>query len=128
MYYNCFLGSDVINFEINLSFLIKSFSHMAEKVRTRIWISEERKELLRWNKKHSSSFLSVLIEANKTKFFGRWESDFKRQHLIDQNKLKASKIILPPYRTHLLTIFYMIWKLACSHSFMSFPDHIEYFA
>ena len=77
---------------------------MAEKVRTRIWISEERKELLRWNKKHSSSFLSVLIEANKTKFFGRWESDFKRQHLIGQNKLKASIIILPAYRNHLLKL------------------------
>ena len=101
---------------------------MAEKVRTRIEYLKKKKELLRWNKKHSSSFLRVLIEANKTKFFGRWESDFKRQHLIDQNKLKASKIILPLYRTHILTSFYMMWKLACSHSFMSFPDHIEYFA
>ena len=36
-----------INFEINISFLIKSLSYMTKKVGTKIWISEERKELLR---------------------------------------------------------------------------------
>ena len=32
----CFPGCDVINFEINLSFLIKTFSYMTKKLRTKI--------------------------------------------------------------------------------------------
>ena len=50
---------DVIHFEINLRFLMKSFFYMTKKVRTKIWISLERKELLRCNKKHFSSFLET---------------------------------------------------------------------
>ena len=50
-------GLDVINFEINLIFPINpSFLH-DQKVKTKIWISWEWKELLRWNKKHCSPFL-----------------------------------------------------------------------
>ena len=45
---------EFINFEINLSFLIKLLSYMTKKVGTKIWISEERKDLLRWKKKHFS--------------------------------------------------------------------------
>ena len=40
-------------FDVDLYFLIKPFFYM-NKVRTKIEISQERKELLRWNKKHSS--------------------------------------------------------------------------
>ena len=32
----CFLGCDVINFEINFRYLIKSFSNMTRKARTKI--------------------------------------------------------------------------------------------
>ena len=35
----CYLGFDVINIVINLSFLIKPFYHMTQKMRTKIWIS-----------------------------------------------------------------------------------------
>ena len=44
----CQPGSDVINFEINLIFLIKSFFDMAKT---------SRQKFLRWNKKQFSSFL-----------------------------------------------------------------------
>ena len=55
--YSCityFPVDEFINFEINISFLIKSLSYMTKKVGTKLWISEERKELLRWKKKHFS--------------------------------------------------------------------------
>ena len=50
-------GSDVINFEINLIFLINSVFLHDQKVKTKIYITWEQKENLRWNKKHFSSFL-----------------------------------------------------------------------
>ena len=50
-------GCDVMNFEVNLIFLIKLFFLHDQKVVTKSKISWERKELLRWNKKHFSSFL-----------------------------------------------------------------------
>ena len=37
----CLLVCDIINFEIKLSFLIKPFSYMTKKVRTKIKISSE---------------------------------------------------------------------------------------
>ena len=40
-------------FDVDLNFLIKLFFYM-NKVRIKIEISQEQKELLRWNKKHSS--------------------------------------------------------------------------
>ena len=48
----CKPGCDVMNFEVNLIFLIKPFFLHGKKVVTRIYIARERKELLRWNKKH----------------------------------------------------------------------------
>ena len=54
---NCLLTRlNVINFEFNLIFLIKPFFLQGQKVKTKSWISWERIELLRWNKKHFSSF------------------------------------------------------------------------
>ena len=38
-----FSGGDVIDFEIKVSFLMKSFSQLKKKVRTKIQISYERK-------------------------------------------------------------------------------------
>ena len=43
----CFLVSDVINFEINLSFLIKPFFYMTKKVKTKIEIYSEQEGNLR---------------------------------------------------------------------------------
>ena len=40
-------------FDVDLNFLIKPFFYM-NKVRTKIEISQEQKELLKWNKKQSS--------------------------------------------------------------------------
>ena len=50
-------GYDVMDFKINLIFLIEPFSQHDQKVMIKIYIYWERKELLRWNKKHFSSFL-----------------------------------------------------------------------
>ena len=62
----CIQGCDVINFEINLKFLIKPFCLHNQKVKTTISLSWERKELLRWNKKHISSFyLRAFIETKQ---------------------------------------------------------------
>ena len=43
----CFQVCDVINFEINLSFLMKLSFYLTKKVRTKIQICYEQKELLR---------------------------------------------------------------------------------
>ena len=57
----CFPGSDVINFEINLTFLIKSFFYMIKKPRLKFKHFENEKnfkdEIKRRNKNHFSSFL-----------------------------------------------------------------------
>ena len=53
----CFPGCD-INFENNLTFIIKTFFHTTKKVK---YFKTKR----------------AFIEANKTNFFGRWEADFK---------------------------------------------------
>ena len=52
-----YLSCDVMDFEINLIFLIESFFLHDQKVMTKILISWEWKELLKWDKKH---FLSIL--------------------------------------------------------------------
>ena len=46
----CFPVCGVINFEIKLGFLIKPFSNMTKKVRTKIQMPYKRKELLRLKK------------------------------------------------------------------------------
>ena len=51
----CCLVCDAINFEINHSFLIKPFFYITKKPRHKNKISQERKQLLTWNKKHFSS-------------------------------------------------------------------------
>ena len=55
----CFPGCDVRNFEIKLIFLIKPFFLHDQKVKTlnQNFKYLENKKLLKWNKKHFSSFL-----------------------------------------------------------------------
>ena len=53
----CFLVCDIISFEINLTFLIKPFSYMTKKVRTKIESFSEQKGNLRLNIKHFLSFV-----------------------------------------------------------------------
>ena len=65
----CFQVWDAANFEINHSFLIKPFPYVTKKVRIKIQISSDQKELFRRNKKHFSQFLKALTETNKTNFF-----------------------------------------------------------
>ena len=64
-------GWDVMNFEVNLIFLIKhSFLH-DQKVLTKGLISWERKSICH-------HFYRAFNQVNNTIFFGWWESDFKR--------------------------------------------------
>ena len=53
----CFTGCDVINFGVNLNFLTKPVFLHDRKLKTKISISWEQREILRWIKKHISSFL-----------------------------------------------------------------------
>ena len=53
----CFPVWDVQNFENSLGFLMKSFLFKTKKVRAKIWVSSEIKDLFRWNEKHFSSFI-----------------------------------------------------------------------
>ena len=69
----CKLGCDVINFEVNLIFLIWPFFLHNQKVVTKTYISWELKELLRWNKKHFSSFLKG-FQSSKSHNFLEGES------------------------------------------------------
>ena len=46
-----------LNLAVNLIFLIKPFFLYDQKVKTKIWVSSERKRFFRWNKKHFSSLL-----------------------------------------------------------------------
>ena len=52
----CWPGCDVISFEINQSFLIRLFFLYDQNIKTKIYMSQEEKELLKWNKKYVSSF------------------------------------------------------------------------
>ena len=55
---NCFLTMFCIKaFESILNFLNKLFFLNEQNVKTKIQISSERKEFLKWNKKHFLSFL-----------------------------------------------------------------------
>ena len=51
--------------------------HPKRKVKTKVKISWEQKEFLRWNKKHFSSLLKGYHWSKYKKNFGRWEPDFK---------------------------------------------------
>ena len=53
----CFTGCNVINFGVNLNFLTKPVFLHDRKLKTKISISWEQREILRWIKKHISSFL-----------------------------------------------------------------------
>ena len=53
----CKPGCGVMNFEVNIIFLIKLFFLHDQKVVTKTYVSWERKDLLRWFKKYFSSFL-----------------------------------------------------------------------
>ena len=59
---------DVLNFEMNLVFLTKPFFLHDQKVMIKISIPWERKELLRWNKKHSSSYVKVFQWSKELNF------------------------------------------------------------
>ena len=59
----CFSVCDVINFEINIGFVIKPFYYMTKKFRTKTWMSLAQKEFFRWNEKHFSLFLKGISVA-----------------------------------------------------------------
>ena len=68
-----------MKFETNLIFLIKPFCYIIEKATTKTLISWEGKELLKWNKKHFSSFLTnfQLLKLCQT-----WECAFNTLFML----------------------------------------------
>ena len=110
----CWSGCDIINFNINLIFLIKPLFLHDQKVKTKIQISWERKEFLRRNKKHLFS-QKAFIEANKITFFRGWKPDF--------NKIKINKHVLSSIPQKLKKdMFYMF-----SHGFSFNNKNAEHF-
>ena len=117
-----------LNFEINLIFLIKPFFLHAQKLKIKVSITWERKEFLRWNKKHFQHFWRAIIKANK-QFFGRWESDFKLYPWLDYDEVSDNVTCFACERHHSKTkrrcwkVFtsagYSDWKRALS----SFDEH-----
>ena len=71
----CYPICDVLNFEVYPSFFIKQFFYNQDKNLYED-TSSEQEQSLKWNKKHYSSFSKDFFEANKTDFFGRWDSEF----------------------------------------------------
>lgn len=50
-----FLADDVMNFEVDVSNFVKLFLYMTKKVRKKLKIIQEQKELFRRNEKHFTS-------------------------------------------------------------------------
>ena len=69
----CFLVCDVINFEINLLFLISHFSTWP-KCQDKIKISWERKDVLSWNKKHFTWFVKTFLILESVSLRNNWIS------------------------------------------------------
>ena len=64
---------DVINFE-TLVFLSSHFLHDQKSQDKNLNILETKRDISTGNKTHFSLFLKgFIIEANKSKFFGRWD-------------------------------------------------------
>ena len=85
----CFSGCDVINFEVNLIFLIKSFFCMTKMSRQKFKYIENEKKLLRWNKKY---FLSFLNGFQLPKSFLRPESASLKAHWQISKKWRFEKL------------------------------------
>ena len=64
----CFPSCNSANFEINLRFLITSFSGMTKTVKTKLWISYEQKELLRWKRTFFTNFKGISLKQIKQTF------------------------------------------------------------
>ena len=67
-----------MKFQINLIFLIKPFLLYDQKVKIKNLNILRTKCLLRWNKKHFSSFVKEFHWSKQNIFFERWKCDFKR--------------------------------------------------
>ena len=83
----CKPSCNVMNFEVNLIFLIKRFFLHDQKVVTNTNIPWERKDLLRWNKK--TFFITSKGLSIKQITFGRIESDFT----VTSNSLRTKATI-----------------------------------
>ena len=84
-------------------FLIKPFLLYDKNVKTKVYISWERKELLRWNKKAFFITFKVLSLKQKNKFFSkmnaRLQKNKKNQELPTCGKLFAEVVIFVSVNT-----------------------------
>ena len=79
---------DVLNFEINLVFLIKPFSLHRKKVKTKSYLSWERKELLRWSKK---DFFIIFEGLSIWNFLEGESLTLTKRYIIDSWKVSESE-------------------------------------
>ena len=79
----CFPGWDVIKFEINLSFLIKPFSHMTKKVRTKFKYLKNKDSFEGKIKISFPHFYRTFIKANKKNFFGKFNFQPNKKQFCD---------------------------------------------
>ena len=77
----CCLVSDIINFEINLNFLIKLLFYRT-KMSGKKWKYLKIKESCQHKKAFLITFSEIWLKKIKMTFFGRWESDFKQNHRL----------------------------------------------
>ena len=99
-----------MDFEINLLFLIEPFFLHDQKLMTKMWISWERKELLKGNKKHFSSFLkgfhlSKIISDLRVRF-----KNFAILETLSNNKVAG--LLLTPFNVG------CFWNLAAANTFL----------
>ena len=108
---------DIVDFVVQ----IKPFYLDDQKSRDKNLKSWERKELLRWNKKHFLSFLKGFWWANNTIFFKgesptlKWES---QQYFIPFNNIMLPICIKVLYHTAFLncshrSVFLWTWVCSC---------------
>ena len=89
----CYPGCDIINFGINLIFLIKLFFYMNKKSRQKLKYLENEKSFCDEIKSIFHHFLMTFTNSNKVErweFFGRWEFDF--QLWVQWTSLTCSKM------------------------------------
>ena len=83
----------------NLDFLV-IFLH-DQKVKKKVWISWEQKELLKDEiKSIFHHFKRDFIEANKPDFFGRWEADFISDALRHKLKINYKGVTKSIFHLH----------------------------
>ena len=107
----CKRGCDVMNFEINLIFLMKLFFNMT-KTSTQKRKYLENEELSRWNIMHFSLFQRAFNGAITPKFIWRKGSDYNISSFCVINKRFSVKLEIDDKVSEFITFFQCCLRLA----------------